>query len=326
MLAMSQEFLWIAWLAALAVNVVLASLYSGLEMGVYMANKVRLALRAEAGQARAKTLRNMVRNSDNLLAMLLLGTNIHNYFATFAVSAMVVLAGREDRAEIYTLAIITPMMFVLGDSVPKLVFQRMGSLIYRLTPVLRAADIFFKITGLSYLVRLVSRALLALLGQKQATSLLGHEGLWAVLAEGQASGALSLSQTNMARRVMNMDKLKVADVCQPMDSVISAPQDISLADFLTIIRKHDFSRLPLIGQAGQVVGVIDVYDVLADEQSRPPAEFMTQPMFVPAEANIRDALVQMQRSSSVFAIVTRAGQHVGIVTVKDFVEEITGEL
>ncbi len=328
MIALSEQMLWLFWPIVLIVNIGLVGLYCGLEMGVYLANKVRIELDAEAAQRPARILQKMLRNEDNLLAVLLIGTNIHHYLATFAVSTMVVLAGFEKHAEFYTLLIITPLMFVFGDSVPKIVFQRKSGLIFRLAWVLRAADIVFKIIGLSYLVQLVSSGLLRLLGRrKQVISHLGHEGLAAVLAEGRASGTLSLSQTNMAERVMKISEVSVADILQPMDKVISAAVDISHEKFLEIIRQHDYSRIALLGPSGAVAGVVNVFDVLIDREARGPAEFMTQPMLIPADMNVREALLKMQRGRQVFAIAINSdGQHVGLVTIKDFVEEIVGDL
>ena len=50
-------------------------------------------------------------------------------------------------------------------------------------------------------------------------------------------------------------------------------------------------------------------------------------MVLPEATTITDALFVMQRTHSPMAIVTDdAGKHIGIVTVKDLVEEIVGEI
>ena len=152
-------------------------------------------------------------------------------------------------------------------------------------------------------------------------------GLAAVLAEGHASGTLTLSQTNMAERVMNIAQVSVVDILQPLSKAVSAPRNISRAEFLMIVREYDYSRIPLLDQAGQVSGVVDVFDVLADEKELDPEYLMTPPELIPAATNIREALLTMQRTRAVFAIATdQAGKHLGIVTVKDIVEEIVGDL
>ncbi len=83
----------VAWLALLIACMALSALLSGMETGLYVLNKIRLDLRAEAGSRRARILRDLLSNPGDLLATLLLGNSIANYGATFAVSAMYLLSG-----------------------------------------------------------------------------------------------------------------------------------------------------------------------------------------------------------------------------------------
>jgi len=325
-----QIIMWAAWLAFCAANMILSGLFAGAETGIYLLNRVRVELQAEAGSVPAGRLRRFLRSGDNVLSVLLIGTDVHQYFATFAVSAMFVLAGYTDHAEWYTLAVATPLLFVFKDSVPKNVFQRTPELmVYRLSRLLRLADVVFKFTGLSLLVRGFSAGLLRLLGRRAARNSLhlGHEGLAAILAEGHASGALTLSQANMAGRIMAIADVHLGDVLQPMDRVVAVPREISREALLERIAGHDYSRLPMLAEAGQIVGVVDIYDILTDEKQLPPASHMMSPLIIPAEANITEALCILQRNRQALAVVADENQkHVGIVTVKDLVEEIVGEL
>ncbi len=328
MIAITEQLAWFIWLLVCAVNIVLAGAFAGMETGVYMVNKVRVELRAEAGSRPARALRKLMRNGDDILAMLLIGENIHQYLAAFAVSAMFVLGGRGEHAEWYVLGVTTPLLFVFKDSVPKNVFRRMPeTLTYRLARPMLLADVLLKVTGLTYLVRVFSGGLLRLLGRKRVThSLFGHEALASVVAEGHAAGTLTLSQRDMAHRVMNISRVRLTDVLCPMDRVVSAPPDESREDFLRRIHQHDYSRLPLIAPDGRVVGVVDVYDVLNDDDARPIVEWMIDPLVIPADVNVTQALYTMQRAKCSLAIINEGGKHVGIITIKDLVEEIVGEL
>lgn len=317
------------WIALCGVNVLLAGGFAGLETGVYLVNRVRVELRAEAGQSRAIQLRRLLRNSDNLLAMLLIGTNIHQYIAAFAVSTMFILAGYGDHAEWYAMAVTTPLLFICAESVPKNVFQRMPErLSYTLAWPARCADLLFKTLGLTYLVRTFTSGLLRLLGRRrEEKSLLGHDGLASALAEGHAAGTLTGAQRDMAHRVMKIDHVLLSHVMVPMEQVVSVPEDQGREEFLRFLGQHDHSRVPVLGDDGQVRGVVDIYDVLADTPRRSPRECMAPPMILPETLPVTRALYTIQRARrSLVVVADRTGRHVGIVTVKDLVEEIVGDL
>ena len=66
--------------------------------------------------------------------------------------------------------------------------------------------------------------------------------------------------------------------------------------------------------------------MIFDDQAA-PREKMTAPLVLPDQAPVTDALYRMQRAHAAMAVVSGAkGRHVGIVTLKDLVEEIVGEL
>ena len=78
---------------------------------------------------------------------------------------------------------------------------------------------------------------------------------------------------------------------------------------------------------GVIVGVINVYDVLLDESISQPADVMTKPPDLPSTTTVTEALYQMRQANAMMAAVTdSSGRHAGIVTIKDLVEEIVGEL
>jgi putative hemolysin len=317
---------WLPWAAGSVVALALCALYCGMETGVYVLNKIRLDLRADAGDRRARRLQRMLGNPNNLLAVLLIGTNIAAYSVTSAIAAMFVLAGLEARAEWYTLLVGTPLLFILGDSVPKNVFRRLAErLMYRLSGLLAASNVLFHATGLSPLVRAAGWALTRLVHRPGPQ--LAEERLAALFAEGRASGVLTHLQTVMADRVMRIGDVTLADAMVPMDRAAWVRRDVTRGQLLEVVQSHSYSRLPVRDESGRVVGVLDIYDVLADDEDTPPAEHLTEPLLLPETMTVTDALYQMQRAHRMMAIVRAGGDvPVGVVTIKDLVEEIVGEL
>ena len=320
---------WFLWVPVFLIGLLFGALYNAAETGIYVMNKTRLELRAEFGSRPARILRVMIRRPGNLLAVLLIGTNLADYAATFAVSAMFVMAGYADQAEWYALAVAAPLLFIFCTSVPKNVSQRMAEgVAHRLAWLLRASSFLFNVCGIAPLVRGFSSLLMRAAGVRRPShSPLGHESLTSIVAEGHASGVLTHSQSIMADRVMRISEVSLRDVMIPMRQVVSVPRDITRERIIEVIRQHNYSRLPVLDAAGRVVGILNIYDVLAEGESVPPADLMKPPLILLAGLTVTDALYHVQREHAAMAIVEGAtGRHVGIVTIKDLVEEIVGEL
>jgi len=328
-LAALQTSVLLTWLVVLAVGVVMSGLYSGLETGVYVINKFRLDLRADRGDRPARRLKRIIDDYHNLLAVLLIGTNVANYAATFALGAMFALAGAGQAAEWYTIAVATPILFIFGESVPKNVFQRLAErMVYRLSWLLRASSVLFNLCGICPLVRGFSWLVTRLIpGRHTGGFHAHHEGLAAIVAEGRASGVLTHFQSVMANRVMQIDQVHLVDVMVPLDAAVTAPAGVGRDELIEIIRDHDYSRVPLLDGAQKAVAVLDVYKVLLGPADAEPTALAAEPLVLPAGMGVTDALYRMQRRRETMAVVEDAeATHVGIVTIKDLVEEIVGEL
>ncbi len=325
---------WITWALlwlGLLAGLLFSALYSGMETGVYVLNKIRLDLLAESGRKSAGVLRRILAAPTNLLAVLLVGNNLANYATTFVVSTMFVLTGRERFAELYTLAVATPLLFVLGESVPKNIFQtrHLGSetLTLRLTWLLKISSWIYNATGMAPLVRGFSAVLLRLLrADTGGRSPLAHKGVSAAVAEGAASGVLTQFQSLMADRVINIRQISLWDAMKPMSEVVTISHDSGRESILETVTNHNFTRFPLVGSDGNITGIIDIYDVLTADENGSSATAAARPLILRASMTISDALYRMQREHTAMAVVAQGQKHVGIVTIKDLVEEIVGEL
>jgi len=86
-------------------------------------------------------------------------------------------------------------------------------------------------------------------------------------------------------------------------------------------------RSPLLDSDNQITGIVDIHNVLADQKQLPPDVHSSLPLVLAAEMKVTDAIYSMQQGRASMSVVEDSnGKHIGIVTIKDLIEEIVGEL
>jgi len=318
----------------LAVFCVLASgFYSGCETGVYCLSRIRLRLRADGGERRARLVRNLIADEQGLIISLLIGTNLFNYLATVSVAHLFTSYRYSGgQSELYTTLIVVPVVFVFGEVLPKNLYQRHADRLTLAMAVPLAVSCFvYRFVGLvSVLKRLAAAAVRLVQGSDARPGrLLGpRQEVISLLREGLGYGVLSEQQSSTIDRVMRLHDLQVRYVMVPLSRVASIPLSMKREALLDVIARHDYSRLCVYrSDPRHIIGILGVYDLLQTESDAATEQLMTDPLRVAADEPVMACLVQMQKSRQPLAVVEAdSGRAVGIVTIKDIVEQIVGGL
>jgi len=321
------------WLIAALLCLLASGFYSGTEMGLYSANRVRIQLQAgHRPYGPAAMLLGLIKHPQETVLAILLGTNVANYLLTVCGATVVThgLAMSGDQADFYVPLVLAPLVFVFGDVVPKNWFQSDANrLMGWSAPLIQATALLFKWTGLLWVLRWLTQVVVRLTQH-------GWDSHWTnpraevlgLLQEGGAYGALTTEQTRIIDRVMNLADVLVGAIMVPRRQVTTIPLSITQHRFHEVVRRQPHSRLPVMGKEHrQVVGIINVHDVLADEEGFSIERHLHPTLSVAANSSTAAALLQLQRAEATMAVVTdpRRG-YVGIITLKDVVEEIFGGL
>lgn len=308
-----------------------SALCSGLEIGVYTVNRVRLAVRAaRAGSgASARVLRNELEHPERLLATLLIANNAFNYLGAAGITAILVGAGLSELATIVLNAVVlTPVIFVFGESLPKEVFRlEADRLTYRLAFMLRVFRWILTAALVLPLVRLFAHATARLLGGEPEVALTGssRDRVAALLKEGASHGMMSESQADLVDRALVFNRTTVRDEMVPWAKVRTLSADLDRAAAVRAVGAHPASRFPVVDRRGNVVGVLRQIDL----HLRPEAslgDLLERPVRLAPEESARSALRRMREAGVDFALVEVSGRPVGIVTDKDLFGPLVEEL
>jgi len=324
-------------LALTLVTVLLSAAFSGLETGIYRLSRLRLRLGEEKGDLKYVLMGRALRDSSALLLTLLVANNLANYLATSSVTILFLKVAPDHTAELLATSLTAPLLFVFGESLPKNIFLYRADIIAPyLGPFLYAVHQVLTWSGVVPLLRLISRFFARLVGapvpakRLMVSSQIHH--VRTILRDTQEEGLLSHLQTEMLDRVVNIPSVRLSSVMIPMPRVQAIPVQADRTTLLDELRKHSFTRLPVWrDQPSNIVGFINIYGALACPDEFHDVEGALQPLrSLDGETLVTDAIEVLRREQTKMILVTRRRGSkdvpVGIVTMKDLVEEFMGEL
>ena len=323
---------WHWWLMAI-VGLAGSALYSGLETGVYQLNRVRLHLLVHRGDSRAILLNGLVRRPNRVLGTLLIGNNAVNYLASMGITGLLGAVGYSQWAVVLITAIIlTPMLFVFGEVLPKDLFRRYtDQLTYRCGRLLWVTQLAVRWTGFGPLIDGISHLLGKALGvsHQNVATIHPRRVVNQLMKEGIDRGLISDFQSEMIDRVLHPKEHTVEQAMVRWDDVTMVRTGMPIEAVWSLADRTPHGRLPIVDDSGQLHGTLYVLDLLRqnpDEQTDLLGLARSVTLLKP-DTPLRLALLQMRTDHSAMGVVMQPqGKPMGIVTVKDLVEPITGDL
>jgi CBS domain containing-hemolysin-like protein len=322
---------------AIVLLVILAGLCSGAETGIYQLSRLRLRLGVEKKKLPFVALGKAMRDGSSLLLSTLIGTNLAHYFATSIVTLMLLNRMQvEHTAELFATLIIAPTLFVCSELIPKnLFFYRADSLMPPLGPGLYAFQRLLVLSGIVPLLKFMTRLFARLTGTRPSTMAVISDArehhIDAILRETREEGCLSPIQTDIMNRMV--PNVRIRSVMTPTNKVCIVSRDSDRAALLEVLKKHKFTRLLVYESTPEnIIGFVDIYEALSSSEPFTDLRSFIKPIpRLAADTTVIDAMNTMQRENQKVALVTRSGhlggeRYIGIVTMKDVVEELLGEL
>jgi len=160
---------------------------------------------------------------------------------------------------------------------------------------------------------------------------LSEEEILLVLSHAGEEGDLDATEVEMIERVFDLDDVTAREVMVPRPDVVSVDADASLADLRRAVVEHSHTRYPVIDDDEQIVGFVDVKDVVqageAGDTDATAADLARDLPVVPETTRVDALLAEFQaQQRQMAAVVDEWGALEGIVTVEDAVEVVVGQI
>lgn len=320
-------------------SVVISGLFSGAETGIYRLSRLRLRLGIEKKRLSFIILGKSLRDSSALLLSILIGTNIGNYVATGAVTYFLLRQMEVIQAvELIATLLTAPLLFVFSEVIPKnIFFYRSNTIMPYIAPVLFAFHKIFNWCGavplLKSLSRVFARLTVSPLPSDTAIAAAKQSHIKAIIRDTSEEAFLSPVQTDIMNRLASISHLGIKSVMTPISKVEMVERNSGRSALLNKLKKTAFSRLLVYEhRPANIIGFVNVYETLtSSEEFTDLRNFIRPIQRIPSDTVVTDAINLMQTESQKIALVTRSGHShqerpIGIITMKDLVEELLGEL
>jgi len=326
------------WLtvAAVVICLLVSAFYSASETALTASSRAAMMRLEKQGNADASIVNRLLATRERMLGAILFANNLTNIAAsTLATGLLLALFGHAG--VIYATLVMTSLIFVIAEVLPKtaafnmpdrvalVVARPVDRLVRWFSPLLRAVE---------WLVRLMLGSVGMPVGRIQsiltpreelrgAVDLMHRAGVVEKIDRDMMGGLLDLRELVVSDVMVHRTKMVMLDVDEQPDKIV----DEALAAAV--------SRLPLWrGSPDNIVGVLHAKDLLralhaagGNASKVDIASLATPPWFVPDTTPLYEQLQAFRHRKTPFALVVdEYGELEGLVTIKDIVEEIVGDI
>ncbi len=301
--------------------------FSGSEIALVSADKVLIRTWRDQGTSAGRLLGRFIEEPEPILTTTLIGTNLCVVTGT-TVFALLLKQHWQIEGGLYTVLLLTPVLLLFAELVPKSVFRRYSTTIAPVVihPLTWLSRMF---TPLVFVVRWLTRWMLDALGAADNNQLgVSREELQLLLGRSEAAD-VEEDEIEMINRIFDFSEVMVREAMKPLIEISAVEELETLQAALELFVQTGYSRLPVYHERiDDIVGVLRATDLLdAPDLSQPCKGLMRPVPYVPETSKAETLLPLLQRQPPGMAIVVdEYGGAEGLVTVEDILEEIVGEI
>jgi putative hemolysin len=328
----------LASLFAILAGFLFSALFSGVETGSYMINRIRLRHREQERRPSAVMLSRLLRNSHIFVFTVLIGNNIALYLLSREVTGLY-LGGDLETGKVLlgfipwnaemaaTLTLMFPL-FIFAEVGPKNLFRKKADvLMYRLAGVMRLlVCLFYPFTGLlKQLFNLLTHGMDEEPGRELHR--LSPDGLKEYFSTGAKEGLISSHQSRMLENATSMHSVPVRVLMAPLKNIPSLPAGATVADFKRLAVRRN-SAYALLMNRHAVEGMVSMFTVVNrrlddDAVLTAYADEVTE---LQENRNLKSAFYRLRRNPRHSAVILDARKHpVGFIQLEDIARYIAGE-
>lgn len=318
-------------IVSLFLLILLSAFFSAAETALIASNRYRLRHRARLKKKSAILILKLLNRPDRVLGMILIGNCFSNVFAS-AVMTLLALHFFGGHAVLISSLLLTFFILIFSEVAPKTVAALYPENLSRWVawPVYILLNLFYPLV---WLINTISNGLLRLAGVKVGLLVsepISREELRSIVYE--STGKMARQYQQMLLAILDLNKITVDDVMIPRHDIagIDLAEDWNTVQQKIMMSQHDW--LPIYrDNINKVIGILHLRDItkatlIQSFNQDVLVKMLSEPYFVPEGTPLNIQLTHFQQQRKRIALVVdEYGDILGLLTLKDILEEIVGE-
>lgn len=309
----------------------LKGFFSGSEIALVNADKLKLHHKANQGHRGAKLVLKLFKTPDVLLGTTLVGTNISTIILT-TLGTMLMIRSFGDLGDLYAVLLFTPLFLVLGEIVPKSVYQQKSNEIAPVVvfPLQVFSILFYPLVFVfSRIARLCARIVGG--GKTEQNVFITREQMRMVVDMAERGANVDVFDRARIKRVIRFAETTVGEAMIPVAEITAINRNRDTRSAITLVRRRGYNRLPVYSRnISNIVGVVTMttWDLMDQELPDRTLEQLIKPAHYVSPYQTIDQLLPVLRSRDdhMAIVVNEFGSAIGMITMEDILEEVVGEI
>ena len=276
----------------------------------------------------AHIINKLLQKPENLLGTTLVGTNISIVIASSLLTGLF-YKNFPSYAEYLSLLILTPIILIFGEAIPKALFyQYRDRITITLASLLQISyylffPLVFLSTGISKIMIRIFRG-----GKIESNPYITRDELKIITIESYP-GAGDDALRKIARRIFYFGEKNAKSIMLDLDNVVMIEKTQTVKELKEVYAKVKFSKYPVYSRKkDNLIGFINIKDILAVGDNKRVSSFIRNPIRVDEKYGLEELLTIFRRGAEqmVFVYEKDADDISGILTLEDVLEELVGEI
>ena len=303
---------WLLFILCLVVSFI----FSGTEAGLLSLNRLRLRQLSRSGDAHAVRLWRLVEEPSRLFITVLCVTGLANIIAILILGSWFVHE-LKGWGYLCTIVVAFPIFLIVTEMLPKSFFRRFP---------------YQALASIAVLLEIASLLLIPFMAvgswcavhifrlKRPQEVFVAREDLKSVTRQVEKMGMLSSIERQMIHNVVDFRVVRVKDVMVKSERVVTLRIGTPVEQIIKTFLQTRFDSLPLANDRGEVIGLVNAFDVILDHKPGENADAYLHRMLVVREDEPASLALHRLRAAfpQTLALVVDSEDHTtGVVGIED---------